>query len=149
MKATPLVALSLVSVFFLCVAAQSNTQEKSQKRAPAQITMKVWNIEDVLAKHRKSKRSYTGFFRVPSTRCGVYTLPKGAKDGQTPHKEDELYYVVRGKAKMDSDGKKVDLKPGSLVFIAADAEHKFIDIEEDLELLVVFSSGQKQKPPKK
>ncbi len=49
---------------------------------------------------------------------------------------------------MDSDGKRVDLQPGSLVFIASDAPHKFIDIEEDLGLLVVFSSGPLQKHPK-
>jgi hypothetical protein len=70
--------------------------------------------------------------------------PLGAQGIQ----EDEPYYVLRGKAKMDSDGKRVDLQPGSLVFIASDAPHKFIDIEEDLGLLVVFSSGPLQKHPK-
>ena len=40
------------------------------------------------------------------------------------------------------------MNPASLVFIAAGAPHRFIDIEEDLELPVVFSSGPLQKHPK-
>jgi mannose-6-phosphate isomerase-like protein (cupin superfamily) len=153
MNPTPFVAVSLLATFVLCISAQNalapNTpdpgaQDKAPTQSPKPIAMKVWNIEDVIAKHRAAKRSYTRFFRVPSTDCGIYTLPKGGKDNQTPHANDELYYVVKGKAKLQCDGKKVDLKPGSLVFIGAAAEHRFVDIEEDLELLVVFSSGVTQ-----
>jgi mannose-6-phosphate isomerase-like protein (cupin superfamily) len=111
--------------------------------------MRVWHIGEILAGHRRSERSYTEFFAVPSTHCGVYTLPKGGADDQSPHAEDEVYYVVAGRGKMESDGRKEDVKPGSLVFIAAGAQHRFVDIEEDLELLVVFSSGPVQAPPKK
>lgn len=33
--------------------------------------------------------------------AGVYTLPAGGTDPQEPHKkEDEMYYVVRGRARM-------------------------------------------------
>ncbi len=40
------------------------------------------------------------FLRVPAMSAGIYVLPAGATDKQTPHQEDEIYYVVRGKAKM-------------------------------------------------
>ncbi len=29
--------------------------------------------------------------------AGIYVLPSGGTDPQNPHKEDELYYVVRGR----------------------------------------------------
>ena len=163
MKIPPLVALAVATTFILCVAARNPEaapsdsaispadspapafQDKKATDKTKPITMQAWDIEEVLAKHRTTKKSYSRFFRVPSTNCGVYTLPKGGKDGQSPHGQDELYYVVNGKAKMHADGKKVDVHPGSLLFIAAGAEHRFVDIEEDLELLVVFSSGALQK----
>ena len=40
------------------------------------------------------------FLRVPAMSAGVYFLPKDGTDGQRPHREDEMYYVVKGKAKM-------------------------------------------------
>lgn len=143
MNATPFIAIPLLATFLLSVSARPHQDKPTPVKKP--VVMQVFDLESVLAKHRASKRSYTRFFRVPSTDCGVYTLKKGARDGQSPHADDELYYVVKGKAKMQCDGKTVDLKPGSLLFIAAKAEHQFIDIEEDLELLVVFSSGLTQE----
>ena len=34
--------------------------------------------------------------------AGVYVLPKGGTDPQKPHREDEMYYVVRGRARCKS-----------------------------------------------
>lgn len=152
MKGTPLVALSLVSTFFVCAAAKNGTpvaakpvtlaQEK--KAAPDPVTAKVWTLESVLAEHRKSKRRYTRFFRVPSTHCGVYTLPKGGKDEQSPHSQDEFYYVVSGQATLQLGRETRPVKSGDLVYVAAGAPHHFTNIVQDLELLVIFSAGPKQ-----
>lgn len=141
-------SLILVAVVFGGLLLLSATVPQ----VPAQpVGVQVWDMAKVLEKHRAAKRSYTRFFKVPSTHCGVYTLPKAGKDGQSPHGEDELYYVLAGKAKMESKEGKQAVGPGSLIFVAAQAEHRFVDIEEDLELLVVFSSGPRQeaKRPKK
>ena len=74
---------------------------------------------------------------------------------QSPHKEDEIYYVIKGEGQItygqvsyeDDDGKKVvsegavrSVKVGDLIFIPANTQHNF-NTEDDNELitLVVFA----------
>ena len=33
------------------------------------------------------------------------------------------------------------IQPGSILYVPADTDHEFVDIEEDLSLLVLFGSG--------
>lgn len=114
-------------------ARHSHRVPATQDKKPAQpIKMKVIDVNKVLAKLRAGKRKYTPFFKVPSLNTGIYTLPKGQVDGQSPDGQDELYYVLLGKAKMQSDGREKTVVKASLVFVAAGATHRFIDIEEDL-----------------
>ncbi len=40
---------------------------------------------------------YHEFLRVPDLSAGIYVLEAGATDLQSPHTEDELYYVVAGR----------------------------------------------------
>ena len=60
----------------------------------------VFALDQLLAKRLQCGRAYLEFLRVPAMSAGIYVLPAGAPDPQQPHREDELYYVVRGKAKM-------------------------------------------------
>ena len=46
----------------------------------------------------ESGKLYREFLRVPSMSAGLYVLAAGATDPQRPHHEDEMYYVVRGRA---------------------------------------------------
>ncbi|NKC00037.1 MAG: cupin domain-containing protein [Pseudomonadales bacterium] len=57
---------------------------------------------------------------------------------QTPHDEDEMYYVIRGRAKLHVGGTEQSVNPGTLLYIKAAEEHSFFEIEEDMTLLVVF-----------
>ncbi|MBJ18894.1 MAG: cupin domain-containing protein [bacterium] len=84
---------------------------------------------------------YFEFLRVPQLSCGIYTLSAGAADTQSAHDEDEVYFVLRGRAKMEFDGDKKELGPGSILYVPADTDHAFVEIEEDLSLLVFFGSG--------
>lgn len=76
------------------------------------------------------------------------------EDVQTPHRQDEVYYVIRGRAKFtygrteshpDEGGETVDVGPGSLIYISACTQHCFHDFEENdagirqIETLVVFA----------
>ena len=85
---------------------------------------------------------YREFLRVPAMSAGLYVLPAGATDLQTPHQEDEIYYVIRGKAKVRIAKQETPVSEGSVVFVEARAEHRFFDIEQDLVLLVVFSPAE-------
>lgn len=85
---------------------------------------------------------YVEFLRSPHLSVGVYRLSAGARDPQRPHTEDEVYYVLRGRARFTASGRTVPVAAGECIFVAAGEEHRFHDIEEDLELLVVFGPSE-------
>jgi mannose-6-phosphate isomerase-like protein (cupin superfamily) len=93
--------------------------------------------------HRaQSGKLYHEFLRVPSMSGGLYVLPSGATDLQRPHHEDELYYVVRGRARFRAGDEDQEISAGSVLFVAAEVEHRFHDIAEDLALLVFFAPAE-------
>jgi mannose-6-phosphate isomerase-like protein (cupin superfamily) len=57
---------------------------------------------------------------------------------QTPHAQDEVYVIVRGRGVLMHDGKRDEFGPGDLLFVAAGTEHRFEDFSEDLAVWVVF-----------
>ena len=60
----------------------------------------VISLDDALKAHAAAGGAYHQFFQVPEMSAGIYTLPAGGVDGQAPHVEDEIYYVVSGKAQV-------------------------------------------------
>lgn len=88
---------------------------------------------------RKRDETWNQPLRVPAMSVGVYLLSAGSKDEQTPHREDEIYYVVRGRAELRVGSSTRAVAPGDCIFVAAGDTHRFEDISDDLELLVVFA----------
>lgn len=99
-----------------------------------------------LGERAASGRAYHEFLRVPAMSLGVYHLPKGGVDGQRPHGEDEAYLVVKGRARFTCEGRTVEAREGDLLYVPARAEHRFHDIEEDIDLLVLFAPAEGPKP---
>ncbi len=94
-------------------------------------------------KHRaESGKLYREFLRSPAMSAGLYVLAAGATDGQKPHLEDEIYYVVRGRARFKAGEEDQDVSAGSVIFVAAEIEHRFYAIEEELAVLVVFAPAE-------
>lgn len=91
---------------------------------------------------RVGSKRYHEFLRVPAMSAGVYVLSAGATDNQTPHKEDEIYYVVRGKAKMRLGREERAVSEGDVIFVEKAAKHRFFDIAEELILLVIFAPAE-------
>jgi len=104
--------------------------------------MDAWEFDDLEAARGASGRLYHEFKRVPDLSAGVYTLDAGATDPQQPHTEDELYYVVAGRAVVSVGDETRPIVPGSVVFVAAGVPHRFHDIAERLELLVMFGPAE-------
>ncbi len=102
---------------------------------------KAFELEHEIESQRALGRTYREFLRVPALSCGIYTLPAGAKDMQGPHDEDEVYLVIRGKARVRVAGEERRVGPGSLLYVRATSEHSFFEIEEEITMLVFFASG--------
>jgi len=82
------------------------------------------------------------FLRIPALSAGLYVLPAGGTDPQSPHKEDEMYYVIRGRARMKVGNEDQQIGAGSIIFVAAGIEHRFFDIAEELTVLVFFAPAE-------
>ena len=101
-----------------------------------------FQLDQINEQRVQAGKSYLEFLRVPAMSAGVYTLPVGATDPQEPHKEDEIYYVVRGRARMRVGSEDRAVSQGSVAFVAAEVEHRFYDIAEELVVLVFFAPAE-------
>ncbi len=103
----------------------------------------VWQIFHLpqLADTMQTPVDYQEFLRVPSLSCGVYRLQAGSKDMQGPHDEDEVYYVVEGRARLRVESEERRVEPGMVLYVRGTSEHSFFEIDEDLTLLVFFATN--------
>jgi mannose-6-phosphate isomerase-like protein (cupin superfamily) len=87
-------------------------------------------------------KSYREFLRVPAMSAGLYVLTAGSADLQKPHHEDEIYYIVRGRARFKAGPEDREVSAGSVIFVAAEVGHRFYEITEELEVLVIFAPAE-------
>jgi mannose-6-phosphate isomerase-like protein (cupin superfamily) len=100
------------------------------------------DLDSLAADRARRGDAYLEFLRVASMSAGIYVLPAGSVDAQTPHGQDELYYVVRGRARMRAGAEDRPLESGTVVFVGAHVEHRFYDIQEELTVLVFFAPAE-------
>jgi quercetin dioxygenase-like cupin family protein len=101
-----------------------------------------FSVHEVEAQRARSGKLYREYLRVPAMSAGLYVLPAGATDPQRPHHEDEMYYVLRGRARFRAADEDREISAGSVLFVAAEVEHRFYDIAEELAVLVFFAPAE-------
>lgn len=75
--------------------------------------------------------------------------PRGV-DTQQPHKQDEVYVVVRGTGEFQAAGARYRFGPGDLLFVPAGVAHRFEDFSDDLAVWVIFYGPEGgERPPAK
>jgi len=99
-------------------------------------------IDEIDRERGKAEKLYREFLHVPAMSAGLYVLPTGATDPQRPHHEDEMYYVIRGRGRFRAGGEDKDVSAGSVLFVAAEVEHRFYDITEEMAVLVFFAPAE-------
>ncbi|MBX3036323.1 MAG: cupin domain-containing protein [Anaerolineales bacterium] len=104
--------------------------------------MQAYELAHLISQRESSNQAYLEFLKVPDLSMGLYVLPANGVDFQSPHTEDEVYYVVSGKAKVTVTNEDRDVKAGSIVYVAKNLEHKFHSVEEELTLLVFFAPAE-------
>jgi len=104
--------------------------------------MNAFELRDLISQRTDSHKPYLEFLNVPDLSMGLYVLPTGGLDSQSPHTEDEVYYVVRGRAIITVAGEDRAVQSGSIVYVAKNVEHRFHSIEEELTLLVFFAPAE-------
>lgn len=112
------------------------------------VTFQSAELEDVIAQARSATDGYAAeVLRSDLLSVGLYLLAAGGVDDQTPHDEDEVYYTVRGRAKLRVGSDDHAVNPGTLLFVPAHAVHFFHDIAEELILVVFWAPPEGSGPP--
>jgi len=82
-----------------------------------------------------------GVWDIEALKHGTMTLilfaPEG-KDYQTPHTQDELYFVITGTGILEVEGKQHEFKAGDVLFVKAGEQHRFIEFEQGIKMWAVF-----------
>jgi len=104
--------------------------------------MQAYELADLISQRADSNKLYLEFLKVPDLSMGLYVLPAGGVDPQSPHTEDEVYYVVSGKAQIRVADDDRAVQAGSIVYVAKNVEHRFHSIEEELTVIVFFAPAE-------
>jgi mannose-6-phosphate isomerase-like protein (cupin superfamily) len=112
------------------------------RSVPVTDNWKVIDLNEIRKGLGNKGVEYREFLRVPTLSCGLYRLEKGSKDMQTPHDEDEMYYVLEGRARLKVGDEEREISAGTALFVEAAETHSFFEIEEDMTLLVFFASSR-------
>jgi len=79
---------------------------------------------------------FTVLFRHGTLSIELYA-PR-ATDPQSPHRQDEVYVVVRGKGMFVNGDRRHPFGPGDLLFVPAGVTHRFEEFSDDLSVWVIF-----------
>jgi mannose-6-phosphate isomerase-like protein (cupin superfamily) len=109
--------------------------------------MQAYELSRLISEREKSSKLYLEFLKVPDLSVGLYVLPANSKDPQAPHTEDEVYYVISGRAKLLVADEDRDVQAGSIVYVAKNVAHHFHSIREDLTVLVFFAPAEYSNRP--
>ena len=104
--------------------------------------METYQVTHLIDQQNQSRQDYLEFLRVPSLSAGLYMLAAGAVDLQQPHTEDEVYYIISGRGFFQVRNESFPVEAGTLIYVQANAEHRFHTITEDLRVLVIFAPAE-------
>ena len=102
----------------------------------------LFTTADLERLRKQKQKPYLEFLRADTMSAGLYVLAAGATDMQCPHHEDEMYYVVKGRGRFKAGDQDQQVSSGSVLYVAAEVEHRFYDIEEELQVLVFFAPAE-------
>jgi mannose-6-phosphate isomerase-like protein (cupin superfamily) len=59
-------------------------------------------------------------------------------DTQTPHKQDEIYIIIKGHSSFYRNGEHISCKKNDVLFVPAGMEHYFENFSDDFATWVIF-----------
>ncbi len=85
--------------------------------------MDIFNVDVLIKKSLTSGDNYHEFLRSDHLSVGIYTLSIGQIDPQSPHSEDEVYFIRSGQGRIRVAGESRAVEAGSIVYVPALATH--------------------------
>ena len=100
--------------------------------------METWKV----SQPGEAGKACIEFLRTRDLSAGMYRLPAGGVDAQNPHGEEEIYYVIRGRAQFRAGQQDVAVSAPDVLFVPRGEPHRFHDIAEDLDVPVLFAPAE-------
>lgn len=110
--------------------------------SPEPFDTAIFPADQIARAHVKGGGLYREFLRVPTLSGGLYVLPAGGTDPQSPHTEDEVYVVMAGRGRFRAAESDRAVGPGDVIYVRRGVEHRFHGIEEELRVLVFFAPAE-------
>ena len=107
--------------------------------------MDAFDMPQIEEAHSRNGELYHEFFRANRLSVGLYILEAGATDPQTPHTEDEIYYIVSGSAMIQVAGEDRPVNAGSVIYVDEQVDHRFHSITEQLKVVVIFAPPRRSQ----
>lgn len=110
----------------------------------AELVVPNWSgttLTQLLDGRNSAPVQFQPFLDTDSIEAGMYYLAPGAQDNQPVHGEDEVYLVMSGNGQLQVGQQFFPATPGQAIFVRAGVAHNFVNITEELEVLVLFSSA--------
>ncbi len=90
----------------------------------------VFQLDALMAEVRpihSNRTPYHEFLWRESMSAGIHRFAAGEPDRQSPHTEDEVYYVLDGHGAIEIDGERSPVGRGSVLCVPRLARHRFVD----------------------
>ena len=100
----------------------------------------VYQLPELLKRVEPGSVRFHEFLRTPSLSCSIYHIPGGSKEMESAHEEDELYFVLSGRARLRVEDEDHAVEQGTLMYVRAACDHTFFDVEDDLTVLAFFGA---------
>jgi mannose-6-phosphate isomerase-like protein (cupin superfamily) len=100
-------------------------------------------FNDLIQNEELNRNIWNEFLSVSSLRLGLYSLPSTV-GGDSPlvHSFDELNLVINGSGSFTVNDEEIQIEEGDLIFVRAGNSHSFDTQGQDLEVLILFLSGE-------
>ena len=99
----------------------------------------VNNIEKSIDELRHSMKYWSSFIEKENFEAGTLRLAPGEKDIQSPHKSDEIYFIISGNGYMNIDGKDFEIKKNHSYFVPKKTPHHIHSHTEEILAFYVLN----------
>ena len=104
--------------------------------------LQAFELDGLEEEHAAAGSPYSEFLRRRGVSMGMYTLPAGTADRSTRTAPTKVYIVLRGRGTLQVVDTDHEVKAGSIVSVDHGEDHRFTDVAEDLQILVVFAPAE-------
>ena len=109
------------------------------------MALQTFGLDDLRTAQANGTRLFHEFLRVPAMSAGLYVLRANTGDPQNPHSADEIYVIMSGRGQFTCEDVTIAVEPGQTIYVPAHDVHRFHDITEDLQILVIFAPAEADK----